>query len=247
MTFLRSFIALSALVLLMSGSNAYAAVVFAENFDLLTSADIRLDNDVTLGGSTSNANHRDIGFGEFAAGTAGDNGTIVSGGLLLDSFNNVRGAGVILDPNLFAVSGAGDYLLTFDVTSFESIPGTGAVSLYHGSGYNLAPALSTIGARLIMDLAQPVGTAVEVRGSAGGVGTQIVPDTPFSATGSQSVAFSYDGTSAVGLIFSSSGGPQIGIDNVVIATAVPEPGSMLALSLLGGTVAAVRRRHKRSV
>lgn len=226
-------------------------VIFSEDFE--GSPTILDDGGANLGGNATNANHREIGFGDWAGRTLGNgngiyqigaNGTTV---LELDSGNaNRRGAGLVLDPAAFATTGAGDYVLTFDVDGYTGAVGNGTASVWRGSGYNVTPG-STNNSRLIIDTAEPelrsgVPTQLSVLSRGSAIATSL-GETDFTGTGSQSISFTYDGTSAIGLIFGSELGPEVMIDNIVMEfiTPVPEPTSLLLFGICCLPVVSRRR------
>lgn len=158
--------------------------------------------------------------------------------------NDARTAVVLLDPAAFAVDGAGDYRLSFDLTGFtmsDSLPNTGGdvafASIWSGSGYDLSgssgnalfvsPGLGTI---------TPQGTASA---------SEIARGEYSAAANGLIVDFTYDGSSAIAIFLGAleQGGwpfPTASFANVEISV-VPEP-NMAAL-LLGVLVFAMGNRR----
>lgn len=165
----------------------------------------------------------------------------------LDGKNNGRVAGVFLDPSLFAATGAGTYTLTFDVIASSS-SGAGRVYIGAGSGYDLSGStdakinfnLSTAGFGVKKADGTTAWPALTASGGATashlittstewvlGDGTPTgefreAPGAPFDVetSGTQSVNFQYDGSSAVVIAFGGYNTDYL-VDNVSIVKAIP--------------------------
>jgi hypothetical protein len=163
--------------------------------------------------------------------------------------NDARSAVVILDPAVFAVDGAGDYSLTFDLSAFtmsDSQPNTGDdvafASIWSGSGYDLSgrsgnalfvsPGLGTI---------TPQGTASA---------SEIARGEFSSAANGLIVDFTYDGSSAIFIFLGAleQGGwpfPTASFANVSVSP-VPEPSMLGLLFGVAAFVLGGRRLYCRS-
>lgn len=233
----------------VSGGLADAAV-YSQDF---TSPPFTVPNKgaTTFGGGSPTGT-----FGEWIAGDGNitsNNNTLVTS----DTSDTSRSGGVMLDPSLFAATGAGAYSITFDIVSFgpagSAVPEGGGVSptawqdalamvsVWAGSGYGLGNQGKDV---LILNAQAGALQVGDVTGNA--VSTLLVSQNYASTSfGTYTLTFNYDGTSAVAVFMGvKSAGwefPRVVYDNLVI-NAVPEPSSA-ALAMLGGLVWGLRRRR----
>lgn len=234
---------------LASIANAQTTVVYSEDFD--PEPDHLIDFNVQIGGDpdqkpnntkiveigqwgvTANATFDDIGD---------DNGIVLRP--QLDGKNNGRAAGVILDPALFAATGAGTYTLLFDVIPSSS-EGGNRVYVGAGSGYDLSgdtnaklnlalsapgfkvrksdgeilwPALSGENGATATHLVTTENEWIDGAGNPTGVFVE-TPGIGFDilTAATVSVEFEYDGTSAIAIAFAGYN-TDYGVDNIRIET-----------------------------
>lgn len=167
--------------------------------------------------------------------------------------NAPRSAVVVLDPAAFAVDGAGDYRLSFDLTAFsmsDSLPLTGNdyafASVWSGSGYDLS---NTTGNALFVSpgLANIVGlgsaTAGEIaRGEFTGAGNGLIVD--FTYDGSSAVAIFLGAFQADGWPFPSASFANVAINAITDPSPVPEPGMFGLILLVAGFTVGSRRIYR---
>lgn len=224
--------------------NASAEIIYYEDFSgSFATVD---SNSLVFGGSASNSGHRTLGFNQFGGQTTLTNLSAIGGTLgIASTSTNRRGVSLILDPTIFT-PGAGDYRVSFDVSNYTAGSGAspaGVFLLYAASGYNIAPA-NNGNARVVVNASTAAGTPLSMFGSAGASINGLV-DNSVNGNGSVSVDFTYDGSSAIGLLVGSNFGTSYQIDNLTVQTAsVPEPNSLLLISSLGLATVAVRRRRR---
>lgn len=164
-----------------------------------------------------------------------------------------RSAVVVLDPAAFAVDGAGDYRLTFDLTAFsmsDSLPLTGNdyafASVWSGSGYDLS---NTTGNALFVS----PGLA-NIVGSGSATASEIARGEYTSAGNGLIVDFAYDGTSAIAIFlgaFQADGWPfpsasfaNVGISSLTDTNPIPEPSMFGLILLVTGLALGTRRIHR---
>jgi hypothetical protein len=160
--------------------------------------------------------------------------------------DGLRSSVVLLDPSIFAASGAGDYQLSFNLTDFsmsDNNPNTGDdfafASVWSGSGYDLS---GTSGDALFvspgMASITPQGNAVTseiARSEYAGPGNNLIVD------------FTYDGFSAIAIFLGVGdvGGwpfPTANFSNPEVSevSAVPEP-KMIAFLFMMAACLGMRR------
>jgi len=173
--------------------------------------------------------------------------SIGGGQLNVSSTSAFRGAVLLLDSSAFAPFGAGNYTLTFDVTSFSLSNGASSsaddfaeVRIWSGSGYDLT---NTTGNALAVS---PQNGSFTAQGNAS---VNLLASRQVDSTGiANTLQFEYDGTSAIGLFLGAMTGgwpfPNVSYDNVSIGpVAVPEPGSVaLYCGFATGLLIILRRR-----
>lgn len=217
-----------ALLLLSLGSRpATGAPVYTEDFSTTVATVTNVDANVGTQNFTPI-----LDFGQWAVRGFGNE--INSTNQELDfstSSNQARGAGVVLSPSLFA-PGASDYVVSFDVSKYSGASGNGLFRLYQIS--NLGPLTSN--ARVILDLNGGDATSGVLINGSGGGDAFLAKELSFTSNGLQTFDFTYDGTSAVGLVMGAIRGPSFSIDNISIqATAIPEPSTfaLFGIALIG--------------
>ena len=170
------------------------------------------------------------------------NASVSGGALSVNTTGGFRGIGIILDPASFV--GVGTYDFTFDITSFNDNGNTGSsvmANIFEGSGYDQG----NNGDALRLDA--QLGTLVGL-GSA--TANEISSGVFTAAANEITLQFEYDGSSAVaifvGVETDSFPFPTAQFDNFSVSTsAVPEPSSLLYLSVLPSFLL-LRRRNRLS-
>jgi hypothetical protein len=168
--------------------------------------------------------------------------SITTGALSVGTTNGTRTAGIVLSPTLF--EGAGEYVLSFDLTSYSGDGNDAAVAtVWAGSGYDMsgstgnAITVNTYSASLLAS-----GSAQVM---------QLAAASLTAASNGNEISFAYDGNSAVAIFLGvSTGGwpfPTATYDNVMVSKtspeSVPEPGAMLLLGVALVSFAIRRRRQ----
>ena len=172
---------------------------------------------------------------------ADSDASIANGVLSVNTTSGFRGVGIILDPASFV--GVGTYDFTFDITAFNDNGNTEnsvVANIFEGSGYDLGDN----GDALRLD--SQLGTLVGL-GSA--TASQIASQEYTAAANAVTLQFDYDGSSAVAIFLGIQTDdfpfPSAQFDNFSVSTsAVPEPSSLLYLSVLPGFL--LLRKRKRS-
>lgn len=206
-------------------------VIFEEDFNNTTLID---ESGPYIGAGWS----PQIGFGEFAGKLEV---SVNDGALQVEPNSGYRGAGVILNPNLF--TGSGEYTLKFDIVSFTGGADDSAqVSIWQGSGYDLSGGSQN-------NLQLNVEKGVLSSNGAFAESTELTRTSHTSTVIGFEQTFTYDGTSAIALFFGAETGgwpfPTVEYDNISIVSntaAVPEPSSVALLGISSILLAARRRR-----
>jgi len=167
---------------------------------------------------------------------------ISNNGLNVSSTSGIRTAGIVISPSLF--DGAGDYTLTFDLTSYIGDSNDNALAeIWSGSGYNLTNNTS------------PDGLMVDTYSSSlkefGNASAQLLADASLAtASNGNQLGFTYDGSSAIAVFLGvKTDGwpfPSATFDNVSITTnfnVVPEPNAAMLLGIAGTCILLIRRRN----
>ncbi|TVP79575.1 MAG: hypothetical protein EA353_05930 [Puniceicoccaceae bacterium] len=139
-----------------------------------------------------------------------------------------------------ALSGAGEYELLFDITRFDGAPNNnGFVSIWSGSGYDLTNSSADA---LFIDTQTPTVTP-QGNAIAGEITRLSIQNTVIN----ESIAFTYDGTSALILFFGAQTSgfpfPQVDYDNIRVSQ-IPEPAIWLWLAPIAAYVLVKRRLRK---
>lgn len=164
--------------------------------------------------------------------------SISSGVLTVNSSSGTRTAGIVLSNTLF--SGAGNYVLTFDMKSYTgSTNNTALASVWSGKGFDLAQTANA----LIVD------TSIASLTAQGNAQVAKLAETNFNTVGNgKTLTFAYDGISAVGIFLGvkTTGFPfpSATFDNVTVSklSAVPEPSASILFGLAAFCSTLVRRR-----
>ncbi len=209
-----------------------STVVFADDFS--SSAILKQGNPYVGGWFTPQL--------AFAQWTGTSEASISSGSLNVNSTSSTRSAGIILPPGFF--SGAGDYILSFDLKSYTGDANDSAVAtVWSGSGYDLT---RSTGNAITVDT---YSAGLQKNGSAQVM--KLAGMTLTAAANNNQVGFTYDGTSAVALFlgvktegwpFPSASYDNVSISKVAI-NVVPEPTVPLLLGVAAGSFAFFRRRN----
>ena len=244
------------LALVLGASMAAQASLYTENFE--SPPTVNNGNYFLIGGTPIQTPK--IGFDTWAGvvGAGQDNATVQDDGtglnnvMEVDSPDNAsRGVGITLDPTRFggAASSGTVYSVTFDVTLFEergTTPGSGGAAtfqIYLGKGYDL----EGNDPRIVMDLGEALGTEISLKSLGKATSVKQGDSTVISGTGQVSVDFTYDGESAVNLMFGSMGGGtsrfRYQFDDLAVTEVVPEPATLGLIALTGAGLLVVRRFH----
>lgn len=237
-------IAMSMALILGASMAAQASVIYSQDFSASTNTYLRYgDGYAVLGGSTANSNHREIDFGEWAGGSGQANAVVTDGAMQIQGYNGgtggTRGIGVVIDPTLFG-GVAGTYTFKFDL-KISGQDGTEKVyaDVWAGSGYNLEE--TTDSKRIALDTANARGTRNFLAAVSGAAASNLAESTytsDIAAFETKTVDFTYDGTSAVALLFTADGGVLGTIDNVQV---IPEPATLGLIALTSVGLLVVRR------
>jgi hypothetical protein len=224
----NTYIALLAATFLLAGSAGAATVVFSEDF---TSTAISQQSNPYYGGWFTPQFAANQWYGPPEA-------TITTGTLQVSPTFGSRYGGILLSPDTMA--GAGDYTLVFDLAGYTGDGNdTASITVWTGQGYDLS--LST-GNGLILNM------LTGVLGTNGSATATLQGSLSPTATGTHSIDFSYDGTSAVGLFFGASTGgwpfPQAQYDNISLTKndLIPEPATSMLAAF--ASLALLRRTRK---
>jgi len=177
-----------------------------------------------------------VAFGEWVGSTTDVN--VVNDTLVTTTTSTARYAAVAFDPG--ALYGAGDYVVTFDSTLVISdTNNNGTVTIWSGDGYDLTESSPNA---LIVDT---LSGTVDTQGTA--TSTELANYSFTTNQAQQSIAFTYDGSSALVLFFGAATDgypfPEIHYDNIEIQLVIPEPNSfMLPLAAIFMAFATRRRR-----
>lgn len=187
-----------------------------------------------LGGWYGNS----VGFSEWVGN--GSDVEIADGVLTVGTSNNYRGAAFVIDSS--SLSGAGNYLLQFDVSRYVGGSNNfGQVNIWSGSGYDLSGTTADA-LRIHTEEARAIAL--------GNASSNQLAEFSFQGTlANQSIAFTYDGSSALVLMFGANTSgwpfPEVDYDNIrmLSISPIPEPATVFwALALSG--LAMLRRRPR---
>ena len=202
-------------LLLTAGASHASTVVFFESF---TGTTIIYNSIPCLGGWYDSQAVFEQWYGLSMEEVAISNGVLQA-----IPTSSTRFGGIILSPDLMA--GPGTYTLAFDLAGYEGDSNdTAIVGIWTGSGYDLT---ETTANALILN------TETGILGTLGTATANQEVSLSMTTTGSYSLDFAYDGTSAVALFFGARTGgypfPTAEYDNIVLS--IPEP-SAIAVSAL---------------
>ncbi|HEY1121573.1 MAG TPA: hypothetical protein VGE67_08225 [Haloferula sp.] len=206
-----------------------AAVIYSENFSSTTLAD---KPNSYLGGYYGSH----VSFGEWVR--SGSTVSVSGGNLQVGSDSGFRGAALLLSPSSFP--SAGTYTLTFDVLSYTGDANdTATVAIWSGSGYDMTNSSAN---SLILNTQtgqlQALGSATSSQ----------LSSTTYSAAGTCSVNFTYDGSSTIALFFAATTGgypfPTVKYDNLSITSPSPVPETSVPMILgVAASFGLLRRRR----
>jgi len=213
------------IIALLSTSSAHAAIYF----DDFTSGSVTDEANGYIGGFYSPHWDFDQWYG------VSNEAFISNGSLSVSSTSGLRGAFILFEPDLF-IDGAGEYAVTVNVSGDFSALDPAVVRVWSGSGY---------------DLSNDSADAIEVKPQGGifeAKGNATVSDLgrlEMTESGTFSLQFTYDGTSAIGVFLGAETNgwpfPEVDYNSMTLAL-IPEPSSAL-LACFSLTALLTRRKR----
>jgi hypothetical protein len=204
-----------------------AAVFYAEDFDPIPVTNTVKESDGKIRFGGNDVDTPSMSTGEFAVGTIPDgtgvsvvdDGSGVNNVLFVDGrYDKTYGGAVVVDPADFGGT-ASVARLSFDLTEYVRKGGDGTacyVDVYAASGYDLTGVTDV---KIVMDLRNGANTPTTVLGVNGSATTELLGTLTFdhtTALGNLDLSFSYDGTSAIVIVWESQFKSAFKIDNIQI-------------------------------
>jgi hypothetical protein len=217
-------------IAVLAATGASAVVFYEENFEPIpvtnTVSGTVADGKIRFGGNSTAL--PSMNADEYAIGTIPDNtgikieddGSGTNNVLFVDGrYDKTYGGAVVIDPDNFGGT-ASVARLSFDLKEYIRKGGDGTacfVDVYAASGYDLT---GVTDARIVLDLINGANTPTTVFGVNGSAQATLLATKTFDHTtplGNLDLSFSYDGTSAIVIVWESQFKSAFKVDNIQIS------------------------------